>query len=626
VIQPPSNLFNADWTLGKTEEVVARHPRRPLLPPLGSDEWHRAALNPSVRHLLKPLRAKAEEEWAEPLPDLTDELYESFHRTGIRLTFETVYFERRRRLARAAVSLLLSVVNEESDPWRERLQASMLSKFNSIFDEVSWSLPAHVNPSNASGKDPLQIDLFCAETANLMAEMLDLFGSIIAPDLQRRVHERLRTTVFENYLNSPFGWKDITNNWNAVCHQGVLGAALSALDDKALLSRMLFMARQHLPAFLSGYGADGGSSEGPGYWSYGFGWFSVLNEQLETRTDGELSLFEGDPHIREIARFGPRVSLRGGNLVNFADGGATGGLRPPMLAYLAKRLDDPDCAASAVENYRQLVATGIGMSDERCDLFYLVRTLLFCPDDLSTPATAGARDCFLPDLAVLVVHGTDSRGHQWDFAAKAGHNDEHHNHNDCGSFILNIDGVRLITEIGAPEYVHAFFSEKRYEFLAARTLGHSLPIINSCEQAAGRSHASRVLSCIYDSAQATFALEAAPCYPPEAACKSFVRTFHFDKHAGRLTIDDSFDLTRAGALESAIVTFQPLSIDGDHAVIKAEDLTLILRPAPGTRLDRVETHTYSDHRGKEAHIHRLVLTPDLLLPQLSLKVEITLAP
>jgi hypothetical protein len=249
---------------------------------------------------------------------------------------------------------------------------------------------------------------------------------------------------------------------------------------------------------------------------------------------------------------------------------------------------------------------------------------LFCPEDLSTAGSAGTRDCFLPYLAEIIVHGTDCRGHYWDFAAKAGHNAEHHNHNDCGSFILNINGVRLITEIGAPEYVHDFFSEKRYEFLAARTLGHSLPIINGCEQAEGASHASRVLSHALGSDDAAFVLDATACYPSGAACESFVRSFRFEKDAGKLIVEDAFELTRAEVLESAIITSQSLSLVGDDAVIEAEGLTLLLRPAPGTRLDRIETHSYKDHEGNQARIRRLVLIPDFLLPHICLKVEITL--
>ncbi len=58
-----------------------------------------------------------------------------------------------------------------------------MEKFTSIFEEVSWALAAHVNWHNndVSGKEPFQIDLFCTETANLMAEMLDLFGALVRP-------------------------------------------------------------------------------------------------------------------------------------------------------------------------------------------------------------------------------------------------------------------------------------------------------------------------------------------------------------------------------------------------------------------------------------------------------------
>jgi hypothetical protein len=621
-----ANLFQVEsGATGTIKEILSRHPRKPLLPPLGSTAWSRVAENAIIGEWMKPLRALAEEEAAAPLPVLTDELYGSFHRTGIRLHFEKVYFERRRRLARAGMSLLLC---SEDDPWRQRLIDSFVEKLTSVFEEVSWALPAHVNwgKEDASGKDPLQIDLFCAETANLMAESLDLFGTIIPRPLRERMRTRLYADVFENYLNRPFHWKEATHNWNAVCHQGVIGAALSQLDDIDLLSAMLSMAAKCLPLFLSGFGRDGGCSEGPGYWSYGFGWFTLLNEQLESRTGGELSLFENDPHIREIALFGPRVALSGGNLVNFADNGPTGGLPPAVLSYLGDRLDLPECTRAARENYRRVAQNGIDASAERCDLFFLTHLFLRCPENLAAQETGGAEDCFLPDLAVMVAHGADSRGHRWDFAAKAGHNDEHHNHNDCGSFILNIDGNRLITEIGAPEYTKAFFGPERYECLAARTLGHSLPIINGCEQVAGASHASKVVRHRMDADRADFAVDVTACYPPEAGCREFVRTFAFEKWKGKLTVIDTFTLDRAEGLEGAVITIHPILLLDGEALILAGNLALLLRPLEGCRFDRVDPHSYQSHAGKEALIQRLVLKPSSLTCTVRLGIEMELAP
>jgi hypothetical protein len=283
------NLFRDVSSLLELETILKRHPRKPLLPSIGSDAWQRAQRNSIVVALAKPLREQALDECIRPLPLLTDELYASFRATGRRVQFENVYFERRRQLARAAVTLLLA---EPNDPQRAALTASILEKFTGIFEEVSWAVAAHVNWHNedVSGKEPMQIDLFCAETANLMAEMLDLFGDIIPAELQSRVRERLRTHVWENYVQKidGFHWTKVTHNWNAVCHQGVIGSALSQLDDAGLLAQMLWQARRSLPLFLGGFTDDGGCTEGIGYWSYGFGWFSILNEQLETRTDGEL--------------------------------------------------------------------------------------------------------------------------------------------------------------------------------------------------------------------------------------------------------------------------------------------------------------------------------------------------
>ncbi|GEM_PF-60870 len=615
----PLNLLSSTLDNVTIKAILSRHPRTPLLPPLGDKRWENVKKKPAAARWIETLRSKAGEECHTPLPELTDALYADFALTGRRLPFESVYFERRRRLARAAISLLFC---EQEDSAKDRLVSSVISKLTSILDEASWALPAHVS-ADATGKDSHQIDLFCAETANLMAEMLDLVGALLPVSLTERIHNRL-SSIFRDYLDKPYPWKKTTDNWNAVCHQGVIGAALSQLDDVELLTQMLMACREFLPSFLSGYGPDGGSTEGPGYWEYGFGWFATLNQQLEIRTGGELSLFEDNSHVLEIARFGPRVLLSGSNIVNFADTNRTGGLDPWLLAYLGNRLDEPDCTTSALQEYRRVAAAGIKLDQERADLFHFIRLFLCCPDNLASEVPP-KKDHFFPDLGVIVAHGADASGHCWDFAAKAGHNGEHHNHNDCGNFILNIDGIQLITEIGAPEYVADFFSPKRYEFLAARTLGHSLPIINGCEQADGAERASKVIAHTLSGDAASLVIDVTACYPQEAGCKKHVRTFHFEKKQGRLIVEDQFKLKRADSLESGIISIHPITLQGNRAIIKADHLTLGLDALPGTHFARVDAHSYRDHDGSPAQIHRLVLIPDALASQTRLGLSIALS-
>ncbi len=601
-----ANLLHGEWTSAEIAAVLARQPRKPLLPPMQAGEWQCVARNPLVQKLAAPARDLAEQECTEPLPELTDELYGHFHRTGVRLTFEVVYFERRRRLARAALSLLLAA---KDDPWRDKFVASVLSKFQDIFEEVSWALPAHTNWSHddPSGKEPMQIDLFCAETANLMAEMLDVFGDVIPNGLRDRVRQRLTHGIFDNFMERDFHWMEVTHNWNAVCHQGVVGAALSQIDDPERLAAILDRMRTRLPHFLKGYSPDGGCSEGPGYWGYGFGWFTVLNEQLETRTGGELSLFADDAHIHEIARYGPRMALSGGNLVNFADGVPSGGLRPSVLSYLADRLDDPECRGAAGEAYRRLLREGFEWEAERADVFSLFRTLLLCPTVEPTGDGLPSTDCFLPDLGVLVTRGKDSRGRLWEFAAKGGHNGEHHNHNDCGSYIVNIDGSRVIHEIGAPEYTHDFFGVKRYDFLAARSLGHSVPFVNGCEQSEGENYAASVLSVRHGQDGGEFVLDLTRCYPPRADCRRLHRRFLWQKAAGVLTVTDDFELNAPGVVQSLIICGDPVRVqEGDGFITSAAGSTRI-RPVDGARLLPVETCFFQDHDGQPAKVHRLRL-------------------
>lgn len=625
-----SNLLKNDWTVSQLEAVLARHPRKPLLPPAGSDAWRRAGNNPVVRRYTAPLFARAEREAAEPIPALTDELYASFHRTGSRVAFERVYFEKRRLLARAVICLLLC---DETDPRRQLYADSAMRNIASILDDVSWSLPAHVNSfaqDQASGKDPLQLDLMCTETANVMAELRDLLGDIMPAPLQARIRARLHNQVFLAYLDETildrYSWKQCTHNWNAVCHQGIVGAALSQIDDPRLLARILASAAQCLPFFLSGFGPDGGCSEGPGYWNYGFGWFAELNRQLELRTGGELSLFEGDEHVRAIAGYGPLASFANGNLVNFSDTSATGGLRPSLLVYLGERLADRDLTSLAKENYRMFIAEGLDLEAERCDLFHLVRFILRCPDDLSDEARVVRRDCFLPDLAVLVARGTDAQGHLWEFAAKGGHNNEHHNHNDCGNFILNIDGVRVVAEIGAPEYVKDFFGPRRYEFLAARSMGHSLPVINGQEQAEGREHAATITEHVLGADAASLTVDITACYPASAGCKKAVRAFRLDKAAGRLSVEDTFELARAESLETAIITLHPAFIQDGHVVIRTVGFDVVLKPAPGTKAVGVGRHEYRTRNGGQtAFINRIVLATENLAASTRLGFSLTLA-
>jgi hypothetical protein len=602
--------------------MMVDFPPRNILPPAGSQQWAAVAENPIVQEWMRPIRKMAEVESGELLPELNEALYQDYYKTGSRTGFESAYFERRRRIARAAICALLEPDPVEAGKWI----ASARYKTHEILNEFSWALPAHVN--TFSGKDPMHIDPFAGETANLMAQLVDLFGAAIGPDNVGEIRWRLRSQFFENYVNrhEDFFWMLSSGNWNAICHQGVVGPALTLEQDHYLLARMLMFMKRYLPIFLSGFGDDGGCSEGPAYWQYGFCWFCALNEQLETRTNGKLSLIEGDAKIRQIARYGPRTALRNFHFVNFSDSMGSGSMNPALLSYLATRLGDDSLGPHALLHYSYLQKHGLNLNAQRCDLFYLTRLFLHCPAEIPGKIDVEYEDVFFNDLGVVVAHGRDEHGHDWDFAAKAGHNNEQHNHNDCGSYILNINGTPMIVEIGAPEYTKDYFRDRRYEYLAARTLGHSLPIVNGCEQAAGFHYAAKVLTAEVEPDRVHFCADLTQCYPSSAGCGEVVRDFQWDKTHGRLLVKDYYELSTYESFDSSVITDRDVKLEPHQAVLKGEGFDLLITPLTNTVFAGVEDHEYRDPAGVQRKIRRIILRPQKLDTQNSISYEITVLP
>ena len=85
---------------------------------------------------------------------------------------------------------------------------------------------------------------------------------------------------------------------------------------------------------------------------------------------------------------------------------------------------------------------------------------------------------------------------KYTLAAKGGHNDEPHNHNDLGSFVVFADGKYIVDDLGWPEYDKNYFNKAvRYEnYICASSFGHSVPIIDGKGQLYGKDKRAKVIS------------------------------------------------------------------------------------------------------------------------------------
>jgi hypothetical protein len=389
-----------------------------------------------------------------------------------------------------------------------------------IAEETSWIMPPHLNWGSGQHLPDVEhpiIDLRVAGLGKQMAEALYLLGGEmdeISPHWRTRINYELRRQVLEPYLNDSFNWETTHSNWNAVCTDGVVASALLGDFDTATRARVIEKAVRSVPYFLKGFTADGGCTEGPGYWVYGVRNYCSLAYYLHCATGGAIDLL-ADPLMRRVLDYPPAMVLSGRNVVAFADCPRQVGFRSGAIAWCAERLALPDMVA--------LAATGAGRRP-------YVSTML---DICLLPEPRGFRPrqrTVLADLQVVTARGDGEPDEQLVLAVKGGHNAEIHNHNDVGAFIVHWRGVTPICDLGAGNYIKQLFDSGRYELFSTRSLGHNVPYVNGREQPAGAEFRASGFTPLDEPGLTGARMELAAAYPAEAGIASLQRTVAL--HAG----------------------------------------------------------------------------------------------
>ena len=125
---------------------------------------------------------------------------------------------------------------------------------------------------------------------------------------------------FREEDNSPW-WVSSNNNWNQVCHGGMIAAAIViAEDDPELAARTIGRALDFMPYALDEYGPDGVYPEGSTYWGYGTGFSVVTAAMFESAFDTDFGL-SNYPAFMESADFRVLCNSPSGGFYNFADCG-----------------------------------------------------------------------------------------------------------------------------------------------------------------------------------------------------------------------------------------------------------------------------------------------------------------
>ena len=503
--------------------------------------WDRLAALPSASNHI----AAAEKALAEPIPDLPDDLYLEFSRTGNRTHYQEPYFKRLNGLS----CLLLGECLEN----KGRFLPGIIAHIDAICVERSWTMPAHDgsltcfngSPHTALGSSPRTLTFAFA---------YDWLGDRLPAETRKKMMDECDRRTFQPYLATArepdrkkvprrHWWYEGGNNWNSVCNSCVVRAALAMVADRRLRAEFVAAAEHTVPFALKGYTDDGYCSEGMGYWNYGYGHHLTLGLAVRAATGGKVDLFS-DPKNRAVMMYPYGYQLMSWQSPHFADGG--GNPSAPLLALQRQVFPDIVCRRAAEVDLLDGELSVIGLR-------------AFGQDP--GPVYTGGFDVlpirtWFPDAQVLISRLVRSdRKMRLSIAIKGGHNAELHNHNDVGSYALMLDGAEMGGDPGGEVYTRRTFSKERYVSKVLNSYGHPVPVVGGKLQKGGRAAAAKVLRTEFTDDKDLVELDCTAAYDVPAL-KSLVRTMTFDRAQIAITVTDRVVFSEPTAFEVPVITYR----------------------------------------------------------------------
>jgi len=503
-------------------------------------EWDKIAARPNFQNWLEVSRKQL----LEPLVEVSDDLFISSAKSGDRDSWQGVEFSRRTKMELLALAECL----ENKGAFLPALEAAI----QAICAERTWVYSAHDrNLQNFYGK-ATNIDLGSSAVAWDLGTIDFLLADQLSAETRKLIRDNLERRIFEPYREMVTGrrpedgWLRRKNNWNAVCLAGVTGAALAVIDSPRERAWYIASAQYYIRNFLNGFTADGYCNEGLSYWNYGFGHFILLTETVREVTDGRVD-FLADPAAYWPALFSRRVELLNGIYPSISDTHTT--VQPDLAisTYICRRFVLTPCAE------------GNEMFQTISGKLFSTALFLFLPDELPRlphPATVKESPLrsWFPEGGLLICRPAPPAKIPFAVSFKGGNNNESHNHNDLGSFIVLSGGSTVVCDPGAEVYTGRTFGPKRYESDLLNSFGHSVPVIAGQLQRAGAAAIARVVRTNFTEARDTLTLDLKSAYAVPTL-QRLERTFVFRRDQLALSVRDDVQFSKPETFETALVTW-----------------------------------------------------------------------
>ncbi|WP_333865656.1 heparinase II/III domain-containing protein [Sphingobacterium sp.] len=466
--------------------------------------------------------------------------YLEYERSGNRTMMEKPMNEN----CTALTNLLLAELAEGQGRYVDQI----LNGSWQLTEMATWSLSAHLGAFQSTKRSLPQertqvVDLMAGDVGSLLSWIHYFFRDTfnkINPEISIRLKQQIQQRIIQPYLDRNDMWwqafelkeGQLVNNWNPWCNFNVLTALLLVEDNPDIQLAGIYKTMSSVDRFINYVKTDGACEEGPSYWGHAAGKLYDYLKILSLATRGKINIFD-KPIIRDMGEYIAQSYIGGDKwVVNFADASAKGGGDPLLIYRYGQDVNSSEMMQFA--RYMENLGDKNANFKPSRDIFRAFEDLRCYPQLENVTAALPQNDFkWYPETQFIYL-----KREAFFFAAKGGFNNESHNHNDVGSFILYRDQQPLFIDAGVGTYTKKTFSDDRYSIWTMQSAYHNIPMVNGTDQSFGKEYKAE--NVVFLPAQNRFQLDIGKAYPKSANIEYWNRSYTLAQNG--LDIQDNFKI------------------------------------------------------------------------------------
>lgn len=408
-----------------------------------------------------------------------------------------------------------------------------------------------------------------SEMATAVAIAYDWLYDVLPETTKRKVreclYERAVSHVLREYEKGGAGsWVKRNTNWNVVCNAGMTMAVLAMAEDYPKETTVILdNAAKYMPNCLKHFAPDGVCYEGPAYWGYTVTYLSLYLKAVADNDGGKggIDRLEG---LDKTALYSKRTLTPSGRIFNFANA-SKDPLNTPAYFFFSRHYGQPEVAAWYREEIGRVIRNDMPLNQ----LFFLSLPWF-------DPAVSDGRQKGIPTLEVyhntindiVVFNGNRKKKGALFLIAKGGEPRQAHQQMDCGTFLVESEGICWTEDLGSEDYnVPGFWDGRvggeRWKYFRNNNFSHNtLNIDHQVQNAAGEAFVCEERP---DADQPYVRLDMTSLYKDQA--KATFRKFTLLDDRTMEVEDDVELLDTHSVVYWTAVTQAQVEVDGNKAIL-----------------------------------------------------------